>query len=111
MRGVKCLAQKIQAVVRFGIKVQSMSALKVTAGVVACAAEAVLLVPFTVASGLLAPLWAVVMFYMVGAVAFVSLILLLRKRFLVWSLLVPFIHAIVFVSALTFGDIFLSWTA
>lgn len=67
-------------------------------------------VPFTVASGLLAPLWAVVAFYMLWIACAAVAIRLARRRPLATPL-VPLANATLLWLSLTAGDVFLGWTA
>lgn len=83
---------------------------RVVAVIVAVALQLVVLVPFTVASGLLAPRWAVVTFYAVWVVAAVVLVLTAVRRPLL-SPLVPLANGVVLWLAITAGDLWLGWTA
>jgi hypothetical protein len=78
--------------------------------VLAAAVQLVVLVPFTVASGLLAPLWAIVGFHVLwvaGAVVFVRLV---RRRPLATPL-VPLGNAVLLGLGLSAGGAWLGWTA
>lgn len=77
---------------------------------VASILQLVVLVPFTVASGLLAPLWAVVGIYALGIAAVTTLVAVARRRPLL-SPLVPIVHAAVLWGVITFGEAVLGWTA
>ena len=59
-----------------------------------------------VASGLLAPLWAVGGLLVLGIVA-----VRLHRRHSAWSLLVPVTAVVVWVAVLTAGERLLGWTA
>jgi len=67
-------------------------------------------VPFTVASGLLAPYWAVIAFYVLWIACAAVAIRLARRRPLATPL-VPLANAAVLWLGLTTGDVFLGWTA
>ncbi len=84
--------------------------LRVLAVVVASLLQLVVLVPFTVASGLLAPLPGVVAAYVLGLASVVVLILVARRRPLL-SPLVPLANAALLWAMLTLGDALLGWTA
>jgi hypothetical protein len=83
---------------------------RILAIVVAVALQAVVGVPFTVASGLLAPGWAVVAFSVLWLAFTVVLVAVARRRPLT-APLVPLANGLVLVLALTAGDIWLGWTA
>lgn len=72
--------------------------------------QLVVLVPFTLASGLLAPLGAVIILHIVWVCASVVLIVLLRRRSM-FTFLVPVINAVVWWVTLAAGDAWLGWTA
>jgi hypothetical protein len=73
-------------------------------------AQLVVLVPFTVASGLLAPLWAIVLFYVLWLVAAFVLVRLARRRPFVTPL-VPVANAALLWLAISAGEAWLGWTA
>lgn len=77
---------------------------------VAVVGQLIVLVPFTVGSGLLAPLWAVVALYAIWAVAAVGLVLLARTRPFT-TLLVPIANINLWWLLMTIGERFLGWTA
>lgn len=77
---------------------------------VAYVAQAVVLVPFTVASGLIAPLWAVVGLYAVWAAATVLLVRTARRRPFA-APLVPLANAAVLWLVIMLGERVLGWTA
>ncbi len=77
---------------------------------VAVLLQLIVLVPFTVASGLLAPLGGVVVLHVVWAVATTALVLLLRRRSW-YALFVPLVNASIWWATMTLGDIWLGWTA
>lgn len=72
-------------------------------------AQAVVLVPFTVASGLLAPLWAVIALHALWAVALVALVQVARTRPFA-APLVPATNALLLWLAITAGELLLGWT-
>ena len=72
--------------------------------------QAVVLVPFTVASGLVAPMWAVMIFYVMGAASVVLLWRTARSRPLA-APLVPIANAALLAAAVTAGETWLGWTA
>jgi hypothetical protein len=78
--------------------------------VVAVLLQAVVLVPFTIASGLLAPLWAVIGFYLLWAVGALVLFRLARRRPKVTPL-VPIVNALVLAGLISLGEFALGWTA
>ena len=76
----------------------------------AAALHLVVLVPFTVASGLLAPLWAVLLLYGLWLGGALLLVRLARRRpFL--APLVPAANALLLWLVLGAGDAWLGWTA
>ena len=81
-------------------------------GVVALAAvlQLVVLVPFTVASGLLAPLWAVLLLYALWLVAALAFVRLARRRPLMTPV-VPAVNAALLWLVITIGEAWLGWTA
>lgn len=78
--------------------------------VLAALLQLVVLFPFTSASGLLAPLGAVVLLHVLWFLHAVGLVVLLRRRS-GWALLVPLVNALLWWLTMTFGDIVLGWTA
>jgi hypothetical protein len=85
-------------------------ALAIAAIAVAVILQLVVLVPFTVSSGLLAPLWAIVVLYAVWLGAAVTLVTVARRRPLATPL-VPIVNAAVWWGLMTFGESVLGWTA
>jgi hypothetical protein len=83
--------------------------LRIAAVVVAAAMQLVVLVPFTVASGLLAPLWAIVGFYVLWLAGAVVLVVTARRRPLATPL-VPIANAALLWLGLTLGGLLLGWT-
>ena len=83
--------------------------LRIGAVVVAGVLQAVVLVPFTIASGLLAPLWAVLALYGAWAVGVWALVLTARRRPLATPL-VPVASAFVVWVVITAGEAWLGWT-
>ena len=77
---------------------------------VAVVGQLIVLMPFTVGSGLLAPLWAVVALYAIWAVAAVGLVLLARTRPLATPL-VPIANISLWWLLMTIGERVLGWTA
>jgi hypothetical protein len=77
---------------------------------IAIALQAVLLVPFTVASGLLAPLWAVIVLYLLWLVAAGTLWVVARHQPLA-APLVPLANGSLLFGLLVFGESVLGWTA
>jgi hypothetical protein len=77
----------------------------------AVASQVVLVVPFTVGSPLLAPMWAVTVFYLLAVAAVLTLLKLLRSGHLFLSPIVPFTHGLLFFLFMSAGDQFLGWTA
>ncbi|MFA9445912.1 hypothetical protein [Egicoccus sp. AB-alg6-2] len=65
---------------------------------------------FTLSSGLVAPLWAVLVLGVVWIAAVVILVRLARTRPLLTPL-VPLANAAVWLGVLTFGEAVLGWTA
>lgn len=84
-------------------------ALPVLAVAVAVVGHLVVLVPFTVASGLLAPLWAVVGLHGLWLAGALVLLRLARHRPLL-APLVPAVNAAVLWAALSAGGLWLGWT-
>jgi hypothetical protein len=84
-------------------------ALRVAAVAAAAVFQFVVLVPFTVASGLVAPLWAVVMLFAIWATAVAGLVLLARNRPFA-TLLVPITNMALWWLVMTIGERFLGWT-
>lgn len=76
---------------------------------IAIAMQLVVLVPFTVASGLIAPLWAVVVLYAVWVVGAGMLAVVASSRALACPL-VPAANAAVLWLAVTVGETWLGWT-
>lgn len=72
--------------------------------------QLIMLVPFTVASGLVAPIWAVVALYVVWLGAAAVLFVLARRRPLLTPL-VPIVNAAVLWGTIALGDVWLGWTA
>ncbi len=83
---------------------------RAAAVVLAVILQAIVLVPFTVASGLLAPLWAIAVFYVLWVIATGALVLVARRRPLL-APLVPIVNAALLWGGITFGDVVLGWTA
>lgn len=77
---------------------------------VAIVLHLVVLVPFTVASGLVAPFWAIAAFFGLWLVGAGTLVLLARRRPLV-APLVPVVNATLLWAAITAGEGWLGWTA
>jgi hypothetical protein len=71
--------------------------------------ELIVLVPFTVASGLVAPMWAVVVIYALGVSAVAMLVAVARRRPLL-APIVPIVHAAALWGIVTFGELVLGWT-
>jgi hypothetical protein len=65
---------------------------------------------FYVASGLLAPAWAVVLLLVVWLALFAVAIRLLRRRRPLWVLLTPIAAWLIWFAALTAGETWLGWT-
>jgi hypothetical protein len=84
-------------------------ALGIGAVVVAGLAQLVVLVPFTVASGLVAPLWAIVLLYGLWLAGAVLLVRLARRRPLVTPL-VPVVNGALLWLAISGGQAWLGWT-
>lgn len=80
------------------------------AGVVAVVGQLIVLVPFTVASGLVAPLGGVVALYVVWA-AFAAGLYLLWRRHPVLTPLVPLANLGVLLGVITLGERVLGWSA
>jgi hypothetical protein len=94
---------------RSWIRNQRGRALRGAAVAVAAVGQFIALVPFTVASGLLAPLWAILALYAIWAVAVAGLVLLARTRPFA-TLLVPIANIAVWWLVITTGERFLGWT-
>lgn len=77
---------------------------------VAYAAQAVVLVPFTVASGLVAPLWAVVALFALWAAGLVVLVRTARRRPFA-APLVPLVNLAAVWLTIAVGESLLGWTA
>jgi hypothetical protein len=86
------------------------SVLSLVTVVLAVALQLVVLVPFTVASGLLAPLWAVVALHGLWLAAAFVLLRTARRRPLA-APLVPVANGLLLWLALTLGELWLGWTA
>lgn len=84
--------------------------LRVAAIVLAAALQLVVLVPFTVASGLVAPLWAMLALYVLWAAAVLLLVRTARRQPLA-APLVPVANAVLLWLAITLGELALGWTA
>jgi hypothetical protein len=78
--------------------------------VVAALGQLVVLVPFTVASGLVAPAWAVAAFHVLW-VGCTAVMLGLARRRPIATPLVPLINAALLFGAMAAGDAWLGWTA
>ena len=85
-------------------------ALRIVAIVVAVVLQAVVLVPFTVASGLLAPLWAVVVLYVLWLGSAATLFVTARRQPLA-APLIPMVNAGLLFGILGLGETVLGWTA
>jgi hypothetical protein len=68
------------------------------------------LFPFTSASGVLAPLGAVVLLHVLWFLHAAGLVIPLRRRSGL-ALLVPLVNALLWWMTMTFGDTVLGWTA
>ena len=77
---------------------------------VAAALQLVVLVPFTVASGLVAPLWAVLLLYAAWIVGALVLLRLAQRRPFATPV-VPVANAGVLWLVITLGEQWLGWTA
>lgn len=77
---------------------------------VAALLQAIVLVPFTLASGLVAPLPGVIAAHLLGLASVVVLVRVARRRPLL-SPLVPLTNAALLWTMLTLGDVLLGWTA
>lgn len=84
--------------------------LPTVAVLIAVALQGVMLVPFTVGSGLLAPGWGVVVSYVLWLGAASALFVLARRRPLA-APLAPLANAALLFGFITFGDLVLGWTA
>lgn len=74
------------------------------------AGHLVTLVPFYVSSGLVAPVWAIAVLFVVWLALFaVAVWAIVRGS--AWGLLVPVASMAIWWSALTAGETFLGWTA
>lgn len=85
-------------------------ALPIAVVTLAAILQLVVLVPFTVASGLLAPLWAVVALYALWLVATTVLVHTARRRPLA-APLVPIGNALLLWVVISAGEAWLGWTA
>lgn len=65
---------------------------------------------FYAASGLLAPLWAVIALLVIWTGLLVLAIVLLRRR-PAWTLLVPAVAVLIWFATISAGDAWLNWTA
>ena len=65
---------------------------------------------FYLASGLLAPGWAVALLLVVWLTLVVAAVVLLRRRQPLWVLLTPVAAALIWFAALTAGERWLGWT-
>jgi len=65
---------------------------------------------FYAASGLVAPLWAVVVLLVIWVALLVLAIVLLRRR-PAWALVVPIAAVAIWFAAISAGDAWLNWTA
>jgi hypothetical protein len=83
---------------------------RIVIAVMAMGMQLVVLVPFTVASGLLAPLWAVITFHVLWLGFAVALGVLLRRRSRL-ALAVPLLNAAVLWAGIALGESLLGWTA
>ena len=72
--------------------------------------QLVVLFPFTLASGLLAPLSGVVALHALW-IAHASVLVMLLRRRSGWALFLPLVNASLWWSTMTFGDIVLGWAA
>lgn len=86
-------------------------ALSLTVVVLAALAQLVVLVPFTIGSGLVAPLWAVVLLHLVWVAAAAAFVALMRTGRALWTPLVPIVNLGVLALAITAGERLLGWTA
>jgi hypothetical protein len=84
--------------------------LRIGSVTLATALQLVVLVPFTVASGLVAPLWAIVGFYLLWGAAAAVLVVVARRRPTA-ALLVPIANLAVLWGGITLGEQLLGWTA
>lgn len=78
--------------------------------VAACVLQLVVLVPFTVSSGLLAPRWAVVALHLLWVAAVVVLVAVARRRPL-FTPLVPVTNTLLWWAGISAGGAWLGWTA
>ena len=85
-------------------------ALPIAVVAIAGVLQLVVLVPFTVASGLVAPLWAIVGLYILWLAAAAVFVVLARRRPLLTPL-VPVVNAALLWAAMTAGERLLGWTA
>jgi hypothetical protein len=76
--------------------------------ITAIALQVIVLVPFTVASGLVAPLWAMAVLYVVWVMGAGALALVARRRPLATPL-VPLVNAAVLWVVITAGEALLGW--
>jgi hypothetical protein len=70
----------------------------------------VAILPFYLASGLSAPLWAILMLLLIWGVLFTLAIKWFRPRPFV-VLILPFVAAAIWFAVMTAGEAFLGWTA
>jgi len=84
--------------------------LPIAAVVVAGVAQLVVLVPFTVASGLVAPAWAIAVLIAMW-IAFAFAFVRIARRRPLMTLLVPVANAALLWLAITAGERLLGWTA
>jgi hypothetical protein len=69
------------------------------------------LAPFFLASGLMAPLWAVVVLMLLwGCLSALGILLLVRRRPL-WALPIPVVALGLWLLVMSLGEVFLGWTA
>lgn len=87
------------------------SILRALSLVSALVGQTLMTVPLTVASGLLAPLWAVALFWIINFAAIGVLVRLIYTRKYQLAFMVPVSHLAVFIAILMFGDFVLGWTA
>lgn len=84
--------------------------LRVVAITLAVAGQAVVAVPFTAASGLLAPLWGVAIAWVLWVASAVALVLVARRRPFA-APLVPVANAALLWLLITIGGAVFGWTA
>lgn len=85
--------------------------LRVGVLVVAVVAESVMVVPFTLGAGLLAPEEVVPIFWMGAVVAVASLVVLVSRGRCYSTILVPLVHSCVYVTAMSVGERLWGWGA